>query len=234
MTEQNVRTALMVEASSTLSSCTAPYIDGADINRRYQKIAPSKRIRLDVQGWSCKPAVLYKSPKIMIRQAGVGIVATVDMSNAYCPQSVYIYRLKDEYAGQGYTHEFLLASLLSRTMAYYIFKRFGEIDPAKAHAKLTHDRLESLPVPRLDLSLSRHRHLHKDIVGNVRKLLSGEASLGGLEDGAIELSLRELWQVTPDDGAYINGQFYGLDNSQVVRDLFPKGPPKPQDMVVIR
>jgi hypothetical protein len=64
----------------------------------------------------------------------------------------YLYRLKPEMADQGYKHEFILAALLSRTMTYYVFKRFAEVDPARAHAKLTHARLESLPIPDVEFS----------------------------------------------------------------------------------
>jgi hypothetical protein len=35
------------------------------------------------------------------------------------------------------------------------------------------------------------------------------------------------WDLTSDDGAYINGEFFDVPASQVVRDLFPNGPPKP-------
>ncbi len=126
----------------------APFIDGDDINRRYRLVAPQKYMRLDVPDWPYKPAELYSGDKLLIRQAGVGLVATVDRTGARCPQSVYMYRLRPEWAARGYTHEFVLGALLSRTAAYYIFKRFAETDPAKAHPKLTHERVPTSRCPR--------------------------------------------------------------------------------------
>lgn len=203
------------------------FIDGDDINHRYQRVVPSKWLQLGLSGWSYKDAELYKPPKILIRQAGVALVATLDYTDSYCPQSVYIYRLKEDQAAAGYEHEFVLGALLSRTMTYFVFKRFGEVDPAKAHAKLTHERLAELPIPSVDFTDSGQRRLHVKIVDNVRKLLDRTAKLGEEEDREIEAALRSLWGISPEEGAYINGEFYDLPDGQALRDLFPLGRPKP-------
>lgn len=112
-------------------------------------------------------------------------------------------------------------------MAYFVFKRFAEVDPAKAHAKLTHDRLAGLPIPKVDFNNPDQRNLHAAVVKNARKLLDGKSPLGGEEDRAIEQALRELWGISAEEGAYVNGEFYDLPDSQVLRDLFPQGKPKP-------
>ena len=169
--------------------------------------------------------MIYAAPKILIRQAGVGVWATFDETGAWCPQSVYLYRLKKEAVGQGYRHEFVLAALLSRTMAYYVFKRFGEVDPARAHAKLTHTRLEALPIPRVDFADSAQARIHDEIAMRAQRILDEDAPLGGPDDKAIELLLRQLWTLSAEDGAYINGEFAGLPPSQAIIDLFPDGVP---------
>jgi hypothetical protein len=110
-------------------------------------------------------------------------------------------------------------------MAYVVFKRFGEVDPAKAHAKMTHERLETLPIPVVDFEDRGQRRIHEKITENVSKLLQRSACLGGSEDREIEQLLRQLWHVTADDGAYINGEFFDLPESQVLIDLFPNGRP---------
>ncbi len=140
---------------------------------------------------------------------------------------MYVYRLRKEEVAKGYRHEFVFGALLSRTMAYVVFKRFSEVDPAKAHAKVTHERLAGLPVPVVDFSNREQRRLHEKVVGNVRKLLTAKAELGGTEDREIEQDLRALWGLSPADGGYINGEFYDLPESQVIRDLFPEGRPQP-------
>jgi hypothetical protein len=203
------------------------FIDGDDVNRRYGSVSPQKWLRLGVPGWSYKPASLYRKPKILLRQAGVGICATLDKTGSWCPQSVYLYRLRNEESRRGYSHEFVLAALLSRTMAYLVFKRFGEVDPAKAHAKLTHARLADLPIPRVEFTDRAQKIAHDQVVKNVRSLLTGTAMLAGVEDREIEQILRGLWGLSAEDGAYINGEFFDLPDSQAVRDLFPDGPPRP-------
>jgi hypothetical protein len=188
---------------------------------------PSKWLKLDLSGWKYKSLDLYKPPKILVRQAGVGLFATLDETRSRCPQSVYVYRLTPEYIGKGYRHEFVLAALLSRTMAYYVFKRFAEVDPDKAHAKLTHERLAKLPIPMVNFADSGQAKLHAEIVDRVHELLTGNAILGGEEDRKIELALRLLWAIGPEDGAYINGEFYDLPDGQALRELFPNERPKP-------
>ncbi len=113
-------------------------------------------------------------------------------------------------------------------MTYYVFKRFGEVDAARAYAKLTHRRLESLPIPRVDFEIASQRTAHEEVVEAARMLLDGTSELGGPEDLAIEQHLRGLWSLSSDDGAYINGEFAQLPGSQAIRDLFPNGRPNPE------
>jgi hypothetical protein len=204
---------------------SAPYVDGDDITQRYARLRPSKWIRLDQEGWAFKHSALYEGDKIVLRQAGVGIVATLDHDGCYVPQSVYVYRIKPEVLARGVRHEFVLAALVSRTMTYLVFKRFAEIDPAKAHAKLTHTRLADLPIPRVDFQNPEQAASHASVCEAVGRILAGESGLGSKDDLRVELELRKLWGLTADDGAYINGEFFDLPESQVVRDLFPSGPP---------
>lgn len=201
------------------------FIDGDDINHRYVTIEPRKWLRRDAAGWAYKNPMIYASPKIILRQAGVGVFATLDETDSWCPQSVYLYRVNGAMAKLGYTNEFVLAALLSRTIAYYVFKRFSEVDPARAHPKLTHKRLESLPIPKIDFDDASQRRAHDQIVANVRQLLDGNAQIGGAEDKEVELLLRRLWGLTAEDGAYINGEFAGLPLGQAIKELFPEGAP---------
>ena len=112
-------------------------------------------------------------------------------------------------------------------MAYFIFKRFGEVDPAKAHAKLTHQRLATLPIPTIDPRKPAEARAHNRIHACAQRLLGGASPVGGEDDLQVETLLRQLWGVTPEDGAYINGEFFDLPDSQILRELFPNGRPRP-------
>jgi hypothetical protein len=202
------------------------YYDGDDIARRYHTPPATRELKLDFDGFEFKPAANYAGPKLLIRQAGVGLMLMLDPSGARVPQSVYWYRLTDAAAQQGYKLEFLLAALLSRTMTYYIFKRFSEIDPARAHAKVTHERLRTFPVPKVDFSDREQRRRHDDVVKLAGQLLAGEASVGGPEDLRIDVLLRELWGLSPEDGMHIMLELAEVPEGQVIRELFPNGIPK--------
>jgi hypothetical protein len=226
LTENSVeKTFLIVSTDEIDGHEVVPFIDGDDINRRYAKVEPTKWLRRDAPDWEYKSPAIYEQPKILIRQAGVGVWATYDETGSWCPQSVYLYRLRPEMANQGYSHAFVIGSLLSRTLAYYVFKRFGEVDPARAHAKLTHTRLEALPMPLIDFSDPEQRTLHDEIAIRALRLLVGDAPIGGSDDREAELMLRQLWGLSAEDGAYINGEFAGLPSSQAIADLFPDGVP---------
>lgn len=198
-----------------------PYFDGDDLGPRYPILTPVKVIRTDLPLWSYKPASHYTGPKLLIRQAGVGITSAFDVSDAYCPQSIYMFRLQHELEQAGWTLQYIHGALASRTMAYFVFKRFSEVDPDKAHAKLTLARLGTLPIPKLDLTSQGHRAALDTITTNVDLLNSGQARNGGPEDWDIEVALRDLWGLTGDHGAYINSELQGLPQSQATSSLFP-------------
>jgi hypothetical protein len=226
LTDVAVKTMTLVTSSPPSGVSSATFIDGDDINRRYKLVTPTKHIILGLPGVDYKPADLFAGPKLLIRKTGVGIAATVDSTDSRFPQTVFVYRLRPDREQEGYRLEFILATLLSRALAYYIFKRFSEVDPSKAFALLTYERLSTLPVPRIDFGDPEQRALHQRVCDDVKALLSGSATLGSEEDLRIESSLRQLWNLRSDDGAYINGEFADLPEGRFIRELFPSGRPK--------
>jgi len=220
LTAGNVGVRNLVVSAKPEDRPTALFIDGDDINHRYQVVTPTRFLLLDEPHWTYKPAELYASPKLLIRQAGVGVWAILDETDARCPQSVYLYRLKKQRTDEGYDPRYVLACLLSRTMAYYSVKRFGEGDPAKAHVKLTHARLEDFPIPRVDFADAVQRKQHDSIAQNVELMLKGTASAKGAEDYAVEVALRSLWGLGPEEGLRVNEQLKLLPPSQLLAEMF--------------
>jgi tRNA1(Val) A37 N6-methylase TrmN6 len=223
--EREVRSEHLVSDTPSNQYPSMPFIDGNDLGSRYAKIQASKFIALNPD-WTFKPKSLYEGPKMLIREAGVGLAATLDLTDSYCPRTLFIYKLKPDELAKGYAYEYLLAVLLSRTAAYYILKKSGEIDTAKAHAKITHEELEALPVPIIDFSDKRQAMIHREIVEAVRRIRERDTpELGGKDDLLIEQHLRTLWGITPEEGAYINSEFSTVPKGQMVNDLFPHGVP---------
>jgi len=202
----------------------APYLDGKLLTKRYQtpqnKWIDTTERRMEP---ALKSAEVFKSPKILIRQAGVGMTATVDYLDARCPQSVYIYRVNDKARTEGYSEEFILGVLVSRVTNYYLLKRFAEVDPARAHVKLTHSRLADFPIPKLDTP--QRRDQADEIASLVKDMMQPKPNLGGSTDLHIEFLVRKLFGLDNTAGAYINGVFSLVPQSQAIDALFPDGPP---------
>jgi N-6 DNA Methylase/TaqI-like C-terminal specificity domain len=216
----NVVTAERIVSDANVGAFKTPYIDGNSLIHRYDN--PHRRfMRTDLI--ALKNESIFLGPKILVRQAGIGLTATLCLDNSRCPQSIYIYRLSGQASEAGYTIEFILAALVSRTMNYFVLKRFSETDPARAFAKLTHERLASLPIPAVATDSDRNNVIR--VSDLVRGLLNTH-DLGGAADFQIELALRAMWGISPDEGAYINGSFSLVPFGQAVRDLFPDGPPR--------
>ena len=207
---------------------TVPWLTGTDIAFRYRSPEPTAYFDTTVTTDFAKDPERHFAPdKILIRQAGVGIAAHYDLAGAYYAQSIYFFRLHQQQKRAGYDHRYLLGALLSRTMNYYTFKRFGEVDVAKAFAKKTLGQYRRLPIPTVDFSDSEARQTHDAIVDNVDEMLAG-ADVGSKADHRIELSLRRLWGITTEGGAYINGQFRDLEGiGRIGEQLFPHGAPTP-------
>jgi hypothetical protein len=220
LTEDSVTLRYLVTDEPDAGRPFVGFMDGDDIGYRYRPVTPHRFMYLDEEYWTYKPDDLYSSPKIMIRQAGVGLWALIDLSGSRCPQSVYIYRLRQTYGDDGYDLRFILGCLLSRTMAYYVVKRFCEGDPAKAHVKVTHDRLAKLPIARVDFSDARSKSLHDSICNSVSLILEGQSGPKGVEDHKIERSLRELWGLDPGHGVRINEQLHLLPASRLLEEMF--------------
>ena len=203
----------------------AAFVDGDSITSRLQLAKPTQHLRMGLVGWDYKDPGLYSGPKLFIRQAGVGISAALSRDDARCPQSVYLYRINEMGLRRGVSLEFVLGALVSRTMTYLLFKKYGEIDPDRAYAKLTHERLLPLPIPVPQVANKVFARLHERVSANVRKLLKQEETFGGAADLQIEEDLRRLWGFSSDDAAYVNGEFSAVPTSQLVRELFPDGAP---------
>jgi hypothetical protein len=227
LTESSVRTMALVQSERPPGEDSVPFIDGDDLRERYERVTPNKWLR-SLPGWPhYKPARQYRAPKILFRKTGVGVSATLDRTTSRCPQSVFLFRLKEECARVGYTHEYVLGALLSRSMAYVLLKRFAEPDPAKAFVYLTYARLADLPIPRVDFGNREQTRIHAAISAAVRRMLRSPSPSGGSDDWEVELGLRSLWGLSASDGEHINGEFAYIPQSQAVRALFPDGPPQP-------
>jgi len=198
-----------------------PYVIGDEI-KRYGR-PKYNWLDISAKGVDYKDSSVYASPKIFIRQAGIGVNAILDVDrSAYCPQSIYIYSVKPEFRNQGLDNELLLAFICSRLFHLQVFMAFGEIDSSRAFSKLTHQRLSRLRGISPDL-LSQRTELVSRIHSRVQLL--AEHGTTGRED--VDWEIEACWSVILDlsaaDIRHIVRNFSHVHESEVILTLFPGG-----------
>jgi hypothetical protein len=71
------------------------WMDGDSFEGRYEHLA-LKGLDLGYSGIKYKRESIYQGDKVFIRQAGVGLSVAYHSDTVYCPQSVYIYKIRGE------------------------------------------------------------------------------------------------------------------------------------------
>jgi hypothetical protein len=186
----------IVPATSKLKN-TAMLVDTEDFQRRYAPVVPSKRLLLGLNGFPYKSPEPFTGPKILIREAGVGLTVALDRTDARAVRSTYSYRLSEDAASQGYVIEYLLAVLQSRTMHYFMVQTTNQGDPRRPFAHVRMATVSHVPIPKTkDLAKIQ------EIAVLTKAMEAGEPA-GGDVDMKIEGLLRDLWGLSGDDGVYI-------------------------------
>lgn len=229
-----------------------PYIDGDHFGGRYEE--PSYQgVETGYNGIRYKDDEIYAGEKVLFRQAGVGITVALDTREAYCPQSVYLYkfltstdRVQEKMESreddedwmttgavpdqieEGLDPRFLLGILNSRIMNYYVFKRYGQIDASSPFAKMTQTKIRRLPIPVQNLDTEEGVKKYEEIVEHVRDLLDSDDQ--DLEtDWKIERAVRSLFGLDGNDMTHISNQFGFVGYHDVVQQLYPiERPSKPE------
>ena len=193
-----------------------PLVDTEDVHRRHSIAAPSKFIKLGLSGVKYKDEQVFAAPKLLIREAGIGLTAAIDYTNARCVRTLYAYHLRKEYEGLGMTLEYVLAALQSRTMHYYIVLITNQGDPRRPLANLRMETVGGLPIPKISSLDDRKRH--DQIVSLMKQRLVRTAPSRD-DDMRIELLLRDLWGLSGDDGVFIARELSRLPQFGVLAQM---------------
>lgn len=205
----------IVQDEPTPGGTWCEYIDGDAISR-YVPLAP-KFIDISRKGINYKPPETYAPPKVLIRETGVGLNAALDLTSAYCPRSVYVYRVTPDGARMGYDEAALVGVLLSRTMLYTVYNLFGETDSSAAFAKVRKIQVDHLPLPQGPLALL-------SVISECAAVLSESGLVGHtLEDWTLEGALFHLWQLTESDVEHMMAFFGSVHDNETIRAVFPQG-----------
>jgi SAM-dependent methyltransferase len=190
-----------------------PVLRGRDF-KRYGPAKPSIFVYFDSRAlWSNTDETKLGVPeKIVIRQTGDTLTATLDKRGVFCMDTVHmIYE-------SPFDKRFLLGLLNSRFLNFYhgcLVPEFG-----KAFAEVKIANLEKLPVPRIQLSNSADMARHDRMVSLVEQMLELHKRLAAASSSDRELYQRqidatdrevdklvyELYSLTPDEIAIVEGQ----------------------------
>lgn len=120
----------------------------------------------------------YETEKIIMRETGSRLTATLDTGYHYVLSSLYGIYLRNN--STGYSHKFLLGLLNSSLATFFIKKTAFEITQG-AFTKVRTNQLAKLPIPKLNLKTVSVKKQHDEIVNLVDKLLNGHAELQKLK-----------------------------------------------------
>jgi len=196
-----------------------PFALGLDVNRYY--IADTKYLDTSKEGINYKEPSLYQSPKLVIRKTGVGIYSTIDYSNLYMPQAVFIFKIREklpkEY--QDYKLEYVLGIINSRLMLYYYYKKFGELE-WKSFPYVTQKTIKQLPLRKIDFSNSDQRKLHDEIVQKVITIIkqSENKEVPKQLDYEIENLVMKLYEITPEMRKHIWDELKKVQRLRIIRE----------------
>ncbi len=197
------------------------FVDGTAVNR--YRLEGRARIDLAKEGINYKDPESYQSPKIVFRQAGIGITATLDLEwSAYVPQSVYVFRLKENRDAEHdrYRLGYFLGVLNSRVMLYYYFKKTGQVE-WQSFPRWTLSRVMDLPVRRIDWDDPRQVALHDSIADATEELVRSGARGNPEEDLHIERLVMDLYQLNAAERSRVWRTLHSVQSLKNVREVLP-------------
>jgi SAM-dependent methyltransferase len=187
-----------------------PLIVGEGIERYL--IKKRNWISTDRTGINYKDEATYKSPKIVVRKTGVGLLASIDYEGAMTNQVVYIFKCKQNIGTLPL--EFFLALLNSRALYYYLVKSSGEIE-WRSHPYLTQTQILDLPLPNIDLNSDKVLEIAFQIKLLLTPYLSESKMLPADIDAEVEYIIANLYGLSKHHYQFI------YDTLKDVEQLLP-------------
>ena len=199
-----------------------PFVSGDSVNRYY--ISKIKFIDITKDGINYKDPSIYQGPKILIRKTGVGIYSTIESSDAYVPQAVFIFKLKENLPeeSQQYKLQYFLGILNSRLMLYYYYKKFGELE-WKSFPYITQKTIQQLPIAAIGFHNPRSKELHDKISEKVTYLLQqNDINVTRRLDEEVESLVMELYGIVDTaEQAHILNELNKVQKLRIIREIIP-------------
>lgn len=186
------------------------YLRGSDIARYI--VAPLETRFIDYGPWLAepRPAANFNAPeKIVMRQTGDSIVATIDNQQLLCLNNMHVIVPRSALPSLN----FLLGIVNSRVMNWYYHTLNPEVGEALAEVKRTN--VAQLPVRKIDLSKSSDRTRHDKLVSLVDKMLALVPKLRGARSETDRSTLQNAIASTDRQIDALVYDLYGLSPEEI-------------------
>lgn len=193
-----------------------PFLPGLGVNRYHT--TEKRYIDTSRKGINYKDASTYEGAKLLVRKTGIGIYATIDNSDAYVPQVVFIFKLRGANGGDAkYRLEYILGVLNSRLMLYYYYKKFGDVE-WKSFPYMTQKTIMQLPVAKIDFKDKAAVQVHDQIADKVAAVLKKGAPIDRDEDLEIEDLVFKVYGITPEEKMHVWGELDKVQKLRIIRE----------------
>lgn len=194
-----------------------PTLRGKSINR-YS--VTDRTLYLSYGNWLARNwqnKTFYETPKIVLRETGSRIVATLDLEHRYLLSTLYGLYWKNRENKESLQY---LLGLLNSSLATFFVKAIALDLTAGAFTKIRTNQLARLPIPTLDFNNHDERKMHDRMVQLVEQMLAlrkqlPEAKTGHEQtmlqrqidatDRQIDKLVYELYELTPEEIAIVEG-----------------------------
>lgn len=177
---------------------SVPFLRGSDISKYYSK--STNYLKLGNTDIQYKDEKWYRGPKLLFRKTGIGINATIDYTDSYVIQVIFVFKLKSEFI-ETLNYNYVLGIINSKLTEYWYFKVYGQEDRS-TFPHLTQGKIKDLPILIVN---SEYQDKIGNIVTEILSLKSKDKETSNLEkkiDRLIyklyELSYNEVKVIEPD------------------------------------
>jgi hypothetical protein len=195
-----------------------PIIPGEAVNR--YALGPAPYIDTSKDGINYKSTEFYRGNRILLRQTGVGIYATIDDSSRLTNQSVFTWRLRLRRSAplSKYRLEYILGVLNSRLMLYRYYMKSGDTE-WRSFPRWTQELVQELPVRAVDFSNRRETRLHDEIADRVEAVIASGNPPSDHEDYQIEKLVMQLYGITRPMCRRIFEVLHQVQRLRVIREM---------------